>query len=140
MSLGSSIRYSKSQSRPEQITNAHGNYAGRGPVSGPRGVGRLIDLHAMTRTSYEAPGIEPSALAFGDQIRDRTHHNNYGTYELAQKIVAGIRGDDRRLIDGLATPIATDAEEFDPRHPGGPATSPLTGWAADAVVVCPAGN
>ena len=68
----------------------------------------LIDLHAMSKTLYNA---------FGRQIdkafQDGTHHNNYGSYELAQCIVLGIQ--QNKL--GLAKFIVEDFKGFDPAHP-----------------------
>ena len=47
----------------------------------------LIDLNAMSSPFYEALGPEGSKKAFVDN----THHNNYGSYELARCVVEGIR-------------------------------------------------
>ena len=68
----------------------------------------LIDLHAMSRTFYNALGRQID-LAF----QDGTHHNNYGSYELAKCIVEGIK--QNKL--GLARFLADDYQEFDPAHP-----------------------
>jgi lysophospholipase L1-like esterase len=69
----------------------------------------LIDLHAMSRPFYEALGVESSKKAFVDN----THHNAYGSYELAKCIVEGIRKTNlpltRHLADGLPP--------FDPARP-----------------------
>ena len=68
----------------------------------------LIDLHAMSRELYRALGPNLK-LAF----QDGTHHNAYGSYELAKCVVKGIR--DARL--DLARFIADDVPTFDPAHP-----------------------
>jgi lysophospholipase L1-like esterase len=68
----------------------------------------LIDLNAMSVVLYKALGTN-LALAF----QDGTHHNNYGSYELAQCVVAGIQ--QARLP--LAKFIADDFKGFDPAHP-----------------------
>ena len=70
----------------------------------------LIDLNEMSGRFYEALGPQqaPKAFARGDA----THHNNYGSYELARSIVQGIR--DARL------PIARflyPSPAFDPGRP-----------------------
>ena len=70
----------------------------------------LIDLNEMSGRFYEALGPQqaPKAFARGDA----THHNNYGSYELARSIVQGIR--DARL------PIAKflyPSPAFDPGRP-----------------------
>jgi lysophospholipase L1-like esterase len=62
----------------------------------------LIDLTAMSVTFYEALGMKGSDAAFADGGRDRTHHSNYGAYELARRIAVGIRDADPRLGVHLA--------------------------------------
>jgi len=69
----------------------------------------LIDLNAMSKPLYEALGPEGSKKAFVDN----THHNNYGSYELARCVVEGIR---RGKLD-LARLLADDVPPFDPAHP-----------------------
>lgn len=74
----------------------------------------FIDLHAMSMPFYEfleARGPEFSRQAFAGQ--DNTHHNNYGSYELAKCIVQGIR--DLKLP--IAKFIVDDFTKFDPAHP-----------------------
>lgn len=68
----------------------------------------LIDLNAMSKTLYHALGPNLSKA-----FVDGTHHNNYGSYELAQCIVEGIR-QAHLPIAGL---IADDVPHFDPAHP-----------------------
>lgn len=91
----------------------------------------LIDLHAMSKSFYEALGEQRASLAFNDEGRDRTHHNNYGAYELARMIVAGLRAVDPRLASGLASHLAEDAGSFDPKHPDSPATFSLDSMRTD---------
>ncbi len=84
----------------------------------------LIDLNAMSRQFYEAMGPEKSVKAFvhypagtyPDQkaeLKDDTHFNNYGAYEMARMIVQGIKTSGlplaNKLIDGIPA--------FDPAHP-----------------------
>lgn len=71
----------------------------------------LIDLNAMTKPLYEAWGPEKSKLAFA--FRDNTHHNDYGSYELARCVVEGIRQNKLELAKFLAD----DVTPFDPAHP-----------------------
>jgi lysophospholipase L1-like esterase len=71
----------------------------------------LIDLNEMSQRFYEALGPEKSKLAFAPG--DNTHHDNYGSYELARCIVEGIR---RARLD-LVNSLADDARPFDPAHP-----------------------
>jgi len=94
-----------------KITNSHGDYP-----AAVRQVAReekipLIDLHEMSTRFYEALGPERSKLAFKEG--DGTHHNNYGSYELAKCIVAGIKANRLSVVKYLAT----DLPEFDPGHP-----------------------
>jgi lysophospholipase L1-like esterase len=69
----------------------------------------LIDLHAMSKVFYEALGPDNAKKAF----QDGTHHNNYGSYELAKCIVQGIKAN--KL--GLAKFLVDDVAPFDPAHP-----------------------
>ncbi|MEO8624932.1 MAG: rhamnogalacturonan acetylesterase, partial [bacterium] len=84
----------------------------------------LIDLNAMSKQFYEALGPERSKKAFvhypagtyPDQVadlKDDTHFNNYGAYELARMVVAGLR----KTSLPLARELLPDARAFDPSHP-----------------------
>ncbi len=94
-----------------KITNSHGDYP-----EAVRQVSReenvpLIDLNSMSKTLYEAWGPEASKRAFAPN--DNTHHDNYGSYELAKCIVEGIKAS--RL--GLAKFLVNDVRMFDPSRP-----------------------
>ncbi|MEI8090088.1 MAG: rhamnogalacturonan acetylesterase [Opitutaceae bacterium] len=69
----------------------------------------LIDLHAMSGRLYEALGPAQIGAAF----QDGTHHNNYGSYELAQCIVAGVR----TAALPLAKHILAEVPDFNPARP-----------------------
>jgi lysophospholipase L1-like esterase len=69
----------------------------------------LIDLNEMSKTFYEALGPEKIKKAF----QDGTHHNNYGSYELARCIVEGIKSN--KL--GIARFLVDDVPAFDPGRP-----------------------
>ncbi len=71
----------------------------------------LIDLHAMSRVLYQALGPKLD-LAF----QDGTHHNNYGSYELARCVVEGLR----KECPELASHIRPDAKPFNPAKPDKP--------------------
>jgi lysophospholipase L1-like esterase len=73
----------------------------------------LIDLNAMSKVLYRALGTN-LASAF----QDGTHHNNYGSYELARCVVEGIR----QNVPALAKFLSEDAGAFDPAHPDAPQT------------------
>ena len=78
-----------------------------------------LDLHALSLRLHAALGPEGSALAFanpGGKV-DNTHHNNFGSYQLARAIVQAVR--DQQLP--LVRFIAGDFPGFDPDHPDDPA-------------------
>jgi len=68
----------------------------------------LIDLNAMSRIFYRALGAD-----LGKAFQDGTHHNNYGSYELAKCVVEGIKQDKLPL----AKSIVDDFGDFDPAKP-----------------------
>jgi lysophospholipase L1-like esterase len=68
----------------------------------------LIDLNAMSVVFYEALGTN-----IGKAFQDGTHHNNYGSYELAKCVVEGIQQDKLPL----AKFIVRDFGNFDPTEP-----------------------
>jgi lysophospholipase L1-like esterase len=68
----------------------------------------LIDLNAMSRIFYRALGSD-----IGKAFQDGTHHNNYGSYELAKCVVEGIKNDNLPL----AKFISDDFKGFDPARP-----------------------
>lgn len=68
----------------------------------------LIDLHVMSKTLYRALGTNLDGA-----FQDGTHHNNYGSYELAQCVAAGIR---QKGLP-LAKFLADDFTGFDPAKP-----------------------
>jgi lysophospholipase L1-like esterase len=72
----------------------------------------LIDLNAMSEAFYEALGPQNAKKAF----QDGSHHNNYGSYELAKCVVEGIRSNKMSLTEFLAD----DVPLFDPSHPDPP--------------------
>jgi lysophospholipase L1-like esterase len=68
----------------------------------------LIDLNAVSLIFYRALGKD-----IGVAFQDGTHHNNYGSYELARCVVEGIKANKLELVKYLATDVAT----FDPTKP-----------------------
>lgn len=72
----------------------------------------LIDLHAMTRSLYEAMGEEGSKRAFVHypagsypgqtaEFKDNTHFNPYGAYEIAKCVIEGMRQLNLPLVEAL---------------------------------------
>lgn len=94
-----------------KITNSHGDYPEAVRQLAAEEKVALIDLHAMSTMFYEALGPEKSKLAFKDG--DGTHHNNYGSYELAKCVVVGIRA--AKL--GVRKYLKLDVPPFDPSKP-----------------------
>ena len=68
----------------------------------------LIELHDMSRALYRALGPDLKRA-----FQDGTHHNAYGSYELARCVVEGIR---LNHLD-LARFLVEDLPPFDPTHP-----------------------
>lgn len=84
----------------------------------------LIDLNNRSKTLYEAWGPDKSQLAFviypartfpgqEKELKDNTHFNPYGAYEIARCIVQGIK--DNKL--DLARYIKKDVRSFNPAKP-----------------------
>jgi lysophospholipase L1-like esterase len=80
----------------------------------------FIDLNAMSKTLYEALGTEGSKAAFAEPAPghlDNTHHDSYGSYELAKAVVLGLA---RAHVPAAA--FIVDDFAFDPAHPDPVAT------------------
>jgi lysophospholipase L1-like esterase len=84
----------------------------------------LIDLNAMSKTMFEAMGVEGANHAFmkfkagsypgvNSDISDTTHFNNFGAYELARCITHGIR----QINLPIAKLLDPTVPDFDPAHP-----------------------
>jgi lysophospholipase L1-like esterase len=73
----------------------------------------LIDLNAMSKIFYQALGDD-----LGKAFQDGTHHNNYGSYELAKCVVEGIKKSNLPL----AKFVVDDFGDFDPAKPDPVAT------------------
>jgi len=75
----------------------------------------FIDLNAKSMLFYKALGRDKAPLAFAGHgtTRDATHHDNYGSYELAKIIIQGIKDDNLPL----ASHIKDDFACFDPTAP-----------------------
>ncbi|HLX71777.1 MAG TPA: GDSL-type esterase/lipase family protein, partial [Verrucomicrobiae bacterium] len=67
----------------------------------------LIDLNAMSLVFYRALGT-----SLDKAFQDGTHHNNYGSYEMAKCVVDGIKQAKLPLAKFIV-----DDFEFDPAHP-----------------------
>ena len=84
----------------------------------------LIDLQEMTRILYETLGVEDSKHAFvqypagtypgqKEDLKDNTHFNPYGAYEIAKCVIEGMKQIDLPLTQY----IREDYEAYDPSQP-----------------------
>ena len=84
----------------------------------------LIDLNKMSKLLYEAWGPEKSIRAFvhypagtfpgqDKELKDDTHFNSYGAYEIARCVVKGIRAG----VPALAVYLKKEIPQFDPARP-----------------------
>jgi lysophospholipase L1-like esterase len=71
----------------------------------------LIDLNALTGTFYEAVGQADAGKLFAGPNQG-THHDDFGSYEVAKMVVQGIK--DSSLP--LAADVVDDWKPFDPAH------------------------
>jgi lysophospholipase L1-like esterase len=112
------------------IINTLGDYPEAMRQTGKEEKVAVIDLNAMSKTLYEAWGPEGSLKAFvhypantfpnqTTELKDNTHFNTYGAYELARCIVKGIA--DAKL--DLAQYLIKEKIAFDPSHP-----DPVSKW------------
>ena len=93
----------------------------------------LIDLNVTSKLFYETLSPRDAHLAFAGN--DTTHHSDYGSYQLAQCIVEGIRQAKLSLVKYLV-----DAPPFDPAHPDPPAQFGLPRDPAAAPAPRPLGD
>jgi len=77
----------------------------------------VIDLNADSIRFYEALGKDRAPLAFNDQGRDATHHDNYGAWVLARDVAERMRA-----LGSLTRFVRSDLPPFDPSHPPAPET------------------
>ncbi|MES2462721.1 MAG: rhamnogalacturonan acetylesterase, partial [Armatimonadota bacterium] len=113
-----------------KITETLGDYPEAVRQTAKEEKAALIDLNVMSRSLFEALGPDGSLKAFvhypagsfpgqSEALKDDTHFNPYGAYELAKCIVSGIRAN----VPALARYITPDFTKFDPYHP-----DPVTSW------------
>jgi lysophospholipase L1-like esterase len=84
----------------------------------------VIDLNSMSLKFYQAMGPDASTHAFVHypantypgqtvELKDDTHFNAYGAYELARCVVEGIR----KKVPAVVPRLRADAGTFDPSRP-----------------------
>lgn len=128
------------------VVNTLGEYPAAMRQTGKELNVAVIDLNAMSKQLYEAWGPERSIHAFvhypahtfpgqEQELKDDTHFNSYGAYELAKCMVKGIR----ESVPGLATYLSAGLPAFDPAQP-----DPMESWAlpmsAKITIIKPDGN
>jgi lysophospholipase L1-like esterase len=108
-----------------KIVNTHGEYPDAvRKLAGDENV-PLIDLHQMTKIMYEAWGEKTSAGAFvhypagtfpgqNEELKDNSHFNAFGGYEVARCVVEGIR--QNGLADILQR-LRPEIRQFNPAKP-----------------------
>lgn len=89
----------------------------------------LIDLTPMTIAFYEALGPARAPLAFNDGGKDKTHHNNYGAYELAHMVASQLG----TAAPDIAAHVVPEARSYDPARPLPPEqfALPVSGLRSD---------
>ncbi len=99
----------KSLDASGKVVNTLGDYPEAVRQAAKEEQAPLIDLNAMSKSFYEALGKQNIGKAF----QDGTHHNNYGSYELAKCIVEGVKQNKLKL----ASFLVEDVKPFDPSKP-----------------------
>ncbi|HEX3007446.1 MAG TPA: rhamnogalacturonan acetylesterase [Bacteroidales bacterium] len=110
-----------------RITDTHGEYPNAMRLLAKEEHVPLIDLHAFTRTLYEALGVENSKRAFvhypantfpgqTKALEDNTHFNPYGAYEIAKCVIEGMK----QVHLPLTGFLHSDYISFDPAYPDDP--------------------
>lgn len=109
-----------------KIYNSHGDYTvAMKQVAQEENV-PLIDLNQMSKTLYEAWGVDNSVKAFvhypagtfpgqDKALEDNTHFNPYGGYEIAKCVVQGIIN----IHLPIKKYIVKDFKGFNPKNPDG---------------------
>ena len=107
----------------------------------------VIDLNAMSLKFYAALGPAESTKAFvhypagtypgqDKELKDDTHHNAYGGYELARCVVEGIKAN----VPALAMHLVEDAGAFGPANPDPPEKVDIPASPVAGALEKPAGS
>jgi lysophospholipase L1-like esterase len=107
-----------------KITNSLGDYPQAAMQVAKELNVPFIDLNAMTKTLYEALGVDNSSKAFviypantfpgqNAALNDNTHFNSYGAYELVKCIIEGIKANNL----GITKYLKKELPSFDPAKP-----------------------
>lgn len=90
----------------------------------------LIDLNAQSVRFYQALGKARAPLAFNDNGKDATHHDNYGAWVLARIVAEGVRTSGLPL----ARLLRLDLPAFDAAHPPAPESFRLAASGASSAI------
>ena len=134
------------ESDNKTISNTHGDFPAAMKMVAEKERVPLIDLNQMTKVFFETLGLEDSKRALvhypantfpnqPNELRDNTHFNPYGAYEVAKCVVMGIK----KLGLPLVQQLRSDWQDFDPAHPDDWKTFQWSP-AKNADVVKPDGN
>lgn len=107
-----------------EIINTHGEYPDAVRLTSREHNVMLIDLNEMSKTLYEAWGVEESKKAFvhyplgtfpgQDRVlADNTHFNTYGGYQICKSILKGLMDNNSSLTKFFVK----DFKTFDPAYP-----------------------
>ncbi|MDR2679783.1 MAG: rhamnogalacturonan acetylesterase, partial [Tannerella sp.] len=108
-----------------KIVNTHGKYPDAvRKLAGDENV-PFIDLHQMTKIMYEAWGEKTSVCAFvhypagtfpgqNTELKDNSHFNAYGGYEVARCVIEGIR---QNGLTDILQRLRPEIRPFDPAKP-----------------------
>ncbi len=105
----------RSFNKDGHIENTHAGYDAAVREVGAKLNVPVIDLTIKAATFYEALGPDTSALAFGNDGKDKTHHNAYGAYTIACFVAR-----DLTMLPGLNIKAAADMPAYTPDHPDDP--------------------
>lgn len=116
-----------------KMRNSHGDYPEAVRQVAKEENVPLVDLLLASGALYEALGPDRSGILF--KTGDGTHHNNFGAYELARCVAAGIR----QAKIPVARFLSDEFADFDPAHPDSP-ESPVIPASPQTTEVTPLGN
>ncbi len=100
------------------VARAPGSAGFNGYVEGAQEVGKntgtpVIELNAESQKLYAALGGDVLKAFTFTTTQDKTHHNNYGSYEVSKLVIEGIKANKLDLVKY----IADDYKPFDPAKP-----------------------
>lgn len=107
-----------------EVVNSHGEYPDAARLTAKEHNVMLIDLNAMSKTLYEAWGVEESKKAFvhyplgsfpgqNRVLADNTHFNTYGGSQICKSVLRGLIDNNSPLVKYFVK----DFKTFDPSNP-----------------------